>query len=571
MNSEIRQCQNCKADFAIEPDDFGFYEKIGVPPPTFCPSCRIQLRMMFRNDRTFYRRQCDLCKQNIIAVYPNDTPFPVYCVKCWWGDKWDPYQYGKDFDFSRPFFEQFKELQSMVPALSIMNDNGVSSVNCEYTYDWFYSKNCYMDVSGWYADNVLYSYHIEHNKDLADSMHMRENELDYECLQCYKLFGCSFCTYCSECQSCFLSFDLSGCTNCVMCVNLRNKSYCIKNKQYSKEEYQKEIEKMNLKSFHSIEKHKKEFAEFLLTFPHRYAYIKKSVNSTGNFIINCKNSKHCFMAIAGENLRYMFGSDTAKDTYDCDMTGKSELCYNSMVSDEAQRSAFNVFCFHSNGVVYSHYSPSAEWCFGCIGLKKGSYSILNKKYSREEYEKLKGEIIKHMIKTGEFGNFFPPWVSPFAYNESATQELFPLTKNEAIARGYKWREPNQKNYQITIKPDDLPDTIGEIPSDILEQVIGCAHAGVCNHKCTTAFKIVLNELNLYKKLNIPLPHLCPNCRHFNRLERRNPINLWHRKCMCKDPNHGHLDIQCPNEFETSYAPDRPEIVYCEECYNKEIY
>jgi len=28
---------------------------------------------------------------------------------------------------------------------------------------------------------------------------------------------------------------------------------------------------------------------------------------------------------------------------------------------------------------------------------------------------------------------------------------------------------------------------------------------------------------------------------------------------------------CTNEFETPYAPDRPEIVYCEECYNKEIY
>ena len=44
-------------------------------------------------------------------------------------------------------------------------------------------------------------------------------------------------------------------------------------------------------------------------------------------------------------------------------------------------------------------------------------------------------------------------------------------------------------------------------------------------------------------------------RIFLRLPRR----LWHRKCMKEG---------CENEFETAYAPDRPEIVYCERCYQK---
>jgi hypothetical protein len=33
--------------------------------------------------------------------------------------------------------------------------------------------------------------------------------------------------------------------------------------------------------------------------------------------------------------------------------------------------------------------------------------------------------------------------------------------------------------------------------------------------------------------------------------------------------HDH-ENRCPNEFETSYAPDRKEIVYCEACYLKEV-
>ena len=54
MEQEIKVCQNCKKDFTIEPDDFAFYEKIKVPAPTFCPECRLQRRLAFRNERALY-------------------------------------------------------------------------------------------------------------------------------------------------------------------------------------------------------------------------------------------------------------------------------------------------------------------------------------------------------------------------------------------------------------------------------------------------------------------------------------------------------------------------------------
>jgi len=34
--------------------------------------------------------------------------------------------------------------------------------------------------------------------------------------------------------------------------------------------------------------------------------------------------------------------------------------------------------------------------------------------------------------------------------------------------------------------------------------------------------------------------------------------------------HDHRDQPCSNEFETSYAPERREIVYCEGCYLREV-
>jgi hypothetical protein len=318
---------------------------------------------------------------------------------------------------------------------------------------------------------------------------------------------------------------------------------------------------MDLGSRQAAEQYKKELADSMLKFPRRYANILKSVDTTGDFVFNNKNSKLVFFGENFENSRYIIIADTIKDCYDCNMTGRSELCYEGNVADHSYGSKFTSWCIKSKYVEYSQYSPSAEWCFGCVGLKKGSYSILNKKYSKEEYETLRAKIIEHMNSTGEWGEFFPAKVSPFAYNESAAQDWFPLTKTDAISQGHAWKDPDTKNYEITLMPQDVPDMIESVDDVILQEVIGCAHKGECNELCSTAFKIVPQELQLYRRLNIPLPTLCSNCRHYQRLLRRNPPKLWHRKCMKEG---------CNNEFETSYAPDRPEIVYCEQCYQQEV-
>lgn len=80
--------------------------------------------------------------------------------------------------------------------------------------------------------------------------------------------------------------------------------------------------------------------------------------------------------------------------------------------------------------------------------------------------------------------------------------------------------------------------------------------------CQKNFKIVKQKLDYYRKHVIPVPQECPDCRYSARIKLRSPRRLWHRQCM----NEG-----CNNEFETTYSPDRPEKVYCEECYHKEIY
>jgi hypothetical protein len=637
----LRQCNNCTNQFEITEDDLGFYTKIGVPAPTFCPPCRFQRRLLWRNERTFYRRACDLCKRNIIAVYPSyakategkpaEAKFPVYCQKCWWSDKWDPKSYGKDIDFSRPFLEQVRELWDTVPALSIQNDDGIASTNSEYAYDWAFSKNTYMSVCGWYTENCLYSFYACYDKDVIDSYFILNDELVYEAINCDKCFRVKYCTLCYDCTNCTLCYDMKGCSNCTMCVGLRNKQYHILNQPYSKEAYAEKLKELNLSNRDSLAAHMKEFREFALRTPRKFANNLKCTLCTGDSLQNSKNSKDCFYATNLENCRHMNMVDEAKDCYDCNNTGRPELCYESVTPDNSRGNKFSIFCWKCTEAEYSNNCHSCVGVIGCAALKHTSYAILNKQYEKAQYEKLRMRIIENMnampyiaqrANSKEqmaygFGEFFPPEFSPHAYNETAALEWFPLTKEEALKKGFRWKDDAKKDYTPTKAAADLPKTIAETEDSIMNEVIECEHAKPrtdadktrtvadkgCNHKCTTAFRIVPAELQLYRKLDVPIPTLCPNCRHYARLELRNPAQLWKRRCMCagaqinadttqmnadeKYPRisaphqrqsaayvntrgHFHGDSPCPNEFETSFAPERPEIVYCESCYNSEI-
>jgi hypothetical protein len=127
----------------------------------------------------------------------------------------------------------------------------------------------------------------------------------------------------------------------------------------------------------------------------------------------------------------------------------------------------------------------------------------------------------------------------------------------------------KKGHMVTMQSGDIPNNIKDVTDDISEEVIGCEHAELCNDKCVGAFKISPFELQLYRQLHIPIPRLCPNCRHFERFRMRNPLKLWRRSCMCKEGDHGHENT-CQNQFETTYSPERIEKVYCESCYQKAV-
>jgi hypothetical protein len=568
MNKETKVCQNCKSEFAIEPEDFDFYEKVKVPSPTFCPDCRQLRRFTWRNERTLYHRKCDATGKDIITMFSPEQPFIVYERDFWWSDEWDQNASGRDYNFSKSFFQQYRELFQKAPLPNLCNSNCVNSEYGNHNADM---KDCYLSYASLRCENLSYSAGCPNCKDSIDLYKVGNSMQCYDNTLCGDLNKVSFSYDSDESVSCSFLHACKNMIDSLGCINLRNKSYNIFNQQYTKEEYVKERAKYDFGSYKQLEDFRKKFEGFKKQYPRRYGFVHKCVNTIGANILGAKNVYMGFDIFwEAEDCKYIMHGGGLRDTYDTYGAG-ANFNYGYEVVDtgiEASRNFFAVFTHSCRDTHYTYACKNSQNLFGCVGLRSKKYCILNKQYTKEEYEALVPKIIAHMNempyidKKGrvyKYGEFFPTEISPFAYNETIAQEYYPKTKNEILEAGHRWREPDTKNYNITLQVQDLPDHIKDVKDDIINQVIACEHQGKCNHQCMGAFKIIPSELEFYRKMNLALPRLCSNCRHYRRLAQRTPFKLWDRKCD-----------KCGKDIKTSYSPDHPEIIYCETCYNAEV-
>jgi hypothetical protein len=557
-------------------DDKIFYEKFKVPAPKMCPPCRAQRRLAFRNERVFYKRACDKCKKDVVSMYSPNKPYTVYCHDCWFSEDWSAEMFARPYDPRKSFLEQFGDLWKAVPKIALMYTR---SVNSEYTNISADSKNCYMIVESSNNENCIHCYWIQQSKDLVDVSFTNKVELSYESDDSYDSYKIFYSKGCHDCRESYFLLDCRNCSDCFGCVNLRNKQYHVFNEPLGKDGYEKFLKEARLDTASGVEATRKKFAEFLKTQPRKYAEIVNAVNSSGNYIKDAKNCNSCFHCYDAEDSKYgVHVWRDAKDCLDVDTTGRgAQMMYNSMNAGmNVSNQICSRMCWSSTFMSYCYYSFDSNNCFGCVGLRNKNYCILNKQYEPDAFNKLKEQIIEDMKKRGEYGEFFPADIAIFGYNESAAYDQFPLAKEEALKSGFRWEDyPRGTFGKETIDWKNIPDSIREIGSiDIPNQIFACT-------SCKKNYRIIPDEFGFYKKLGIPLPRLCPDCRHARRFAARAPNRLWKRTCRCAGDtaeggtykntvNHFHGSECCPNEFETPYESGRKELIYCEKCFNSEV-
>jgi len=550
QNQINKVCVDCNKEFTIDSGDLVLYEKIGLEIPNNCFFCRLKHHLGFSIFGKFRRGKSDLSGENLITILPNHAKYPIYKSNEWWGDGWDAMDYGQDYDSTRPFFEQLKELQNKVPR---PHQTGINNLNCDWCEDIWNSKNCSLSRAVDKSEDSSYLYRVVNAKncyDVAVSFNLQDS---YNCVTCYDSFNLNFSENSRDCIDSYFLFDCRNCQNCFMSWNLRNKQYCIRNKQYSKEAYQEELSKINMGSLSELEVLNKEFENILKSEAvHRENFNLRTTNSTGNYLTDCDKCTNCFTWDDSQNCRNSLRGLYSKDSIDQTVTWNTELSGNNSAVNGGYQIKYSA---RSVGK-YSEYvemCEDVEYCFGCVGLRKKKYCILNKQYSKEEYERLKEQIVSDMKASREYGKFLPLSFAPCDWNLSNGIIYFPeVKKEEIIKKGGYWSEEDLSSAD-GMSSLELPDNIKDTEENISSIALICPETKY-------RFNISADEYKFHKRKNIALPRLHFDLRMINNAKRTAVLQAYPYKCCyCKK------DIMAYYPNEWGY-----ERVACEECYKQNI-
>lgn len=561
---EEKKCKQCNLIFEITNKDLGFYDKISpkfnwkkiqIPTPNLCPDCRNQRRLSFLNYSKLYKNVCDSCNKEIVSRFSKFSWIKNYCNDCWSSEDWNQLKQAVEIDFDKSFFEQIEYLIKNTYYQNLIGSSSNVKNNSVYTNHTSEINNSYFVFEANKIDESYYSSTLKNSSFVVDSMFVWNSQYLYENIDCYNMYNTFFCknSYLSK-----FSYFLDNCNNCsycIWCTNLVNKEYYLFNKPISQEIYNEF--KQKLSDYKFLNEFRKKFEEFSKKQIKKSNNLIGSENCSWNNIINSNNCNNCFDVLECQDSKYCASINYSSDLYDISSYGEeSNLMLDSVsVWRYSNNILFSSIVWKWENLIYCIDVKKSKNCFLCVNLENKQYCILNKQYSKQEYEELVPKIIEKMKQDWEWWEFFPSHISPFWYNETLVNEYYQLNKKEAIKKWFRWSDyevPFPKVEKI-IPANKLPDNIINIPDDILNWAIEC-------EVTKKPFKIIKEELEFYRKHALPIPRRHPDQRHLDRIALRNKRKLFDRKCD-----------KCKIDIKTTYDPNREEMVYCEDCYEKEIY
>ena len=489
-------CAVSGKEFEVSEQEMALRKKFGFEnAPQTSPQIRFQHLGAFWQHWNLHKRKCNKTEKNIISVFHEKCPYPVWHREEWLKGANPPM---RDYETEKPVFEQMWALFQTCP---IPHRVGTGNQNAAYADDVWYSKNCYLSHSVFKSENLRYSYRQIRMRDAQFCVFSFDSELCVDTINCRQCFELRYALNCRHCQDSSFLYDCRNCRDCLFCFNLRNKQYCIGNKQLTKEAFEQEKKKWNFSSRKVYDQAKSHFREMMNTLAwHRAQYIDRCEKCEGNFLEDSKNCENCFFFSDLEDaVNCVRGGMGVKDALDNVGAGeKSELLY---CSENTMDNSYDVkFCFEvsqSRFMEYCGHCFQCTHCFGCCGLVGKKYCIFNKEYSPEEYESLRAKIILQMKEENTWGNFFPGHFSPHPYEESWASFYFPLTKEKQEQFGFRQREKLERRNEQYLLASEIPDSSqGEVNA-----VLGKTF---WDQKWSRPFQITEEDIAFAQKLKIPL-------------------------------------------------------------------
>jgi len=494
-------CKLCNSKFELSLEEIDLYNKLKVENIDICSDCQLKNILAFwPSIWKWYKRKCDFSWETIITNYSNNFDFPVYKSNYFESDKWDVKFL--EIDFESSFFQQLKKLQSLVPRPHML---WLNNENCDYCDDARDCKNCYLAISMLECENLFYSYRNIKCNNSSDLVFCFDSDLCYSLINCKKCYKVYYWLNVENSSVSKFLYDCKNVKNCFMCWNLRTKEYCILNKQYTKEEYEKKLWEINFWSRKEIKKLEKHFLEQI----QQKALHRANVNiNTENVIWNfVYDSKNCMNISLYQNSQNTINSIRWYQDNDCMFSVwllDSNLCYNVCQWGYLYNVKFSSYCTRCKDSEYLDNCIDCNNCFWCVWLKNKEYCILNKQYSKENYFENVKKIKDKMIKEEEYWRFFPYNMAYSWYNTTLARFYYPEIKENIIKMWWFWEDEQDENNLEDWY--DLPDDIKDIPNNLFSKTIIC-------EKTWKPFNYINQIIEFHKNNTIALPKIS----HIQRL------------------------------------------------------
>lgn len=496
----IKTCPITGETWTCAERDLKVTKNLNLPQTDHAPLTRLKwLSAMWPGGQWWYNRHAELNKPIVCPVHPSTGIKVLPDVE--WFDK-DFSSLGKETDLKSPFFNQLIALRRAVPSQTNRNfepaENSISIVSLGDVNSYFVvlskSKDTFFAVSALETES---SAEVYNSSSITNC---------YQVIHCERMHTCSYIRESKDCIRCDFLFDCRNCENCFGATNKRNAKYLWFNKQLSKKEWEARRAEVDLGSRKETQKWLAKFNELVKAAPWPENFNVQSENSTGEYLTKTTNCDHTYFADGGAKNEYWttFSIGQAENNAYTGTPANSRECYWSADVSSCFRCHYSYLLSRCQNVEYSTECYDCENCFGCVGLRKKQFCILNKQYAESEYWKTLDAIKCAMLERGEYGQFLPAKMSPAWFPESGAFKYHLADRTFGEKINAHLFEPDTDGAMGDIATiaevtdaNELPDCVDELDSWIGKPVYDSTY--------NRRFSLLAPEVALYKKLRVAPP------------------------------------------------------------------
>ena len=483
--------------------EINVYQKHDAPPLDYSPLVRMQmLTTQWPGGQWWYNKHAETGAPIITAVHPA-TGIRVLPDKEWFEKDFG--EINLDVDFEKPFLDQLLELRRKVPSSAGRNfkevENSIALVSLGDVNSYFVvlsrSKNSFFSVSAldtessaevYNSSSITNSYQIVHSDRVYNSQYVRESR---DCI-----------------NSAFL-FDCRNVENCFGATNKRNKSYLWFNEQLTKEEWEKRRAEVDLGSRAEAKKWLDKFDDLVKTAVWPENFNEHNENSTGEYLTKATNCDSVYYADGGARDEFHTSwslGNCERNAYASSMSNSQDNYFSCDVV-ECNKTRYSYMLMRCQNVEYSTECYDCEDCFGCVGLRRKKFCILNKQYTEEDYWNKLDELKCAMLVRGEYGEFLPAKMSPAYFPEGGSVRYYladPDTFAKKVnAHDFK-ADADGAIGSVLSGAENVPDSM-TIPDSIDDIDEAWVSKPVQDATYSRRFSLLAPEVSLYKKLRVAPP------------------------------------------------------------------